>query len=109
MQNKLLTRPDLVYSRKCFEWACAYSRAHAVLAADALERYGDHGAQVSGCVREHFPEDVKASLRILARRVTAHSNCAYDYKPRRVHVATIRALGRAVAARDGSGFYGPQP
>lgn len=89
--------------------ACMFSRWHDAAAADALAEFGDHGAQISGCVRDHFPADVKEHLRILARAVTTATDAAYAARPPRVQMQTIRALGRAIAARDGSGFYGPQP
>ncbi len=106
---KLLNTPKLRASQICFEAACKASRDHSALAADAFTKYGDHGAQISGCVRDHFPEDVKNALRKLASLVTLNSQSAYDMRPARVRTATIRRLGQEVATRDGSGFYGPQP
>jgi len=104
----VLTRPDLAQSRALFATACRLSRAHSALAGDALRTHGGHGPQISGCVREHFPEPVKDALRTLARAVGAASDAAWRARPPRVRHATMRALSRAVAARDGSGFYGPQ-
>ena len=92
-----------------FELACAASRQHDMLAAAALKKYGEHGPQVSGCVRSHFPDDLKDELRAAAREVSRQSDLAHANRPKRVRTATIRAIGRAVATRDGSGFYGPQP
>lgn len=105
----LLSRPDLREAARWFESACAYSREHDRLAAGCLRRFGDHGPLISGCVREHFPAAYKDKLRALARSVSEHSDKAWAAKPPRVRRATLRALARAVAKRDGSGFYGPQP
>ena len=105
----LLTRPDLFRARRWFVSACQASRAHADLASLALAAHGDHGPDVSGCVRQHFPEAVKKTLRDLAQNVTLYSDCARDARPKGVRHATIRALGAAVARRDGTGFYGPCP
>ena len=105
----VLTRPDLQLSARCFVDACRVSREHNALTAKALERYGDHGTQISGVVRDHFPEHVKAELRLLAASITSYSDAAWKHRPHRVRVSTVRALSRAIAARDGSGFYGPQP
>jgi hypothetical protein len=108
MKRTVLNRSDLRLSEFCFSNACRVSREHSTLAAKALAKYGDHGAPISGCVRDHFPEHVKAELRLLAATVTSYSDAAWKHRPRRVRTATMRSLSRAVAARDGSGFYGPQ-
>jgi hypothetical protein len=92
----------------CFETCLAYARAHDDLAAVALKTYGNHGAQISGCVRDHFPQVIKDALRWQARAVTYHNERAYEARPARVRHETIRAIGRAIAKRDGCGFYGPQ-
>lgn len=104
----ILTRDDLAPARRQFELACAASRKHDSSARAALIVYGRHGAQVSGCVRDHFPGFVKSKLRAHAKLVTHHSDRAFALRPPRVRMATMRKLARAVAARDGSGFYGPQ-
>src|SRR5690606_37887094 len=57
------------------------SRIHSELAALALARHGDHGPQISGCVRDHFPEDTKAVLRIHARQVTELCELAHAARP----------------------------
>lgn len=109
MRNQsILSRPDLAKSAEYFAAACHKSRAWDNELRVACFRYGGHGAAISGAGRSHFPDQVKAELRELARQVAAFSQLAYDAKPPRVRVSTIRALGRAIAARDGSGFYGPQ-
>ena len=103
-----LTNPKFADAARNFEAACEASRAHDQLAADALAQFGAHGPLISGCVRDHFPESVKDKLRTLARDVTRFSDAAYAARPSRVRLATMRALARDVARRDGSGFYGPQ-
>jgi len=82
---------------------------HDELAKAALLVFGDHGAQISGCVRAHFPEPVKDELRALAQEVTAACAKGATLRPRGVRSSTMRALARDVAARDGAGFYGPRP
>jgi hypothetical protein len=106
-EHALLARDDLRPAQCQFAAACTASRGHARLADDALERYGDHGPAISGCVRDHFPADVRDMLRNMARNVTRYSDAAWLARPARVRTATMRDLSRAVAARDGCGFYGP--
>jgi len=55
-------RPDLQTAAYHFERACRASRAHSDLSLHALERYGDHGPLISGCVRDHFPDEIKDKL-----------------------------------------------
>jgi hypothetical protein len=83
--------------------------AHSKAAANALAEFGDHGSLISGCVRDHFPADVKEHLRELAKDVTAESDKAWAARPTRVRHSTMLKLSRAVAQDTGSGFYGPQP
>lgn len=109
MKRDVLDRADLAMARVRFEEACRLSRWHVLLANRALDAYGAHGALISGCVRGHFPETVREALRILARGVTAESDAAYAARPPRVRMGTMRRLASAVARRDGSGYYGPQP
>jgi hypothetical protein len=108
MRN-ILTRPDLALPREYLAAACALARAHRELTALALARYGDHGPQVSGCIRDHFPEVTKDELRRLGRAINASVSAAWAAKPSRIPQSTMRKLSCAVATRDGSGFYGPQP
>jgi hypothetical protein len=89
--------------------ACAFSRAHSNLAAYALETFGSQGPGISGCVRSHFPESIKTELRGLARAVSEESDKAREAAPKYSRADSIRTLGRYVATRYGSGFYGPQP
>lgn len=104
-----LTDPKFAFVVSNFEGACEASRRHNRLTANALNRYGSQGAQISGCVRDHFPDCIKDRLRTLARLVSLHSDAAYAARPKHVRHATMRHIGRLVATRDGGGFYGPQP
>lgn len=104
----ILNRTDLAEAQHLFAQACLASRMHDREARRALANYGEQGPTVSGCVRAHFPDGVKDMLRWLARTVSDRSDAAYAARPPRVRVATMRKLSRAVAERDGSGFYGPQ-
>lgn len=104
-----LNNPKFAATVAHFTRACRASRLHSSEAQRAFANYGDHGVQISGCVREHFPERIKDRLRFLARLVTTELEKASAARPARVRAATIHKLGRLVATRDGSGFYGPQP
>lgn len=108
-EQSLLARKDLRAAQDWFGIACAASRYHSEIASRALAEHGDHGPQVSGIVREHFPEHIKETLRQMAQAVTKHTDAAYKLRPTGVRHSTMRALARAVAAEQGSGFYGPQP
>lgn len=105
----LLARPELAASAEHFRRACEASRIHSMIAAEAFKGYGDHGPLISGCVRVHFPEYLKDTLRDVARRVTTESEAAHAARPKRIAAATMRELAQAIATRDGAGFYGPQP
>ena len=105
----LLARPDLAEAARQFARVCEASREHSKAAAAALRMYGDHGPLISGCVRDHFPEEVKEHLRWLAKATADYSKLAHAARPPRVRTATMRELARAVATRDGAGYYGPQP
>lgn len=107
-QEALLARDDLAQSAWYFKAACMASRAWDRELTHALAIYGNHGAPVSGCGRNHFPVTTKEMLRKLARMVSERCDNARAAAPKRVRKATIRALGQAVATRDGCGFYGPQ-
>jgi hypothetical protein len=109
MKTDYLTDPKFAAVVRHYEHACDASRRHNRLAAHALNLYGSQGAQISGCVREHFPEPIKDRLRELARKVTTEGDAAAAARPARVRHDTIRHIGRLVATRDGSGFYGVQP
>ena len=107
MTKNLLSRPDLAESREAFRLACQFSRAWNAILNAALQVHGDHGPFVSGAGREHFPDDLKTELRRLARTVSEQCDAAYKARPTRVRLSTIVLLGRAVAHRDGCGYYGP--
>jgi len=107
--KRLMTRESLRPAREWFTVACLASRLHSELARIALRMHGDHGPQVSGCVRDHFPEEIKRELRHLAVLTGNASGLAWAQKPPGYHRETMRRLGRAVARAVGSGFYGSQP
>jgi len=102
----LLTRNDLIPALNCFREAASCSRRWNELFIASLKVYGDHGSQISGIGREHFPENIKALLRDLAHKVTQWNEKGRANRPRRVRVETMNRLAREVCQRDGSGFYG---
>lgn len=106
MDYSPLAKPEFAPMVACFAMACAASRAHSELSAAALARYGDHGALISGVVRDHFPAPEKDLLRALARQVGEWNDKALGYRPPRIRGATITHIGRLVATRDGVGGYG---
>ena len=108
MTTKTLDRPELARAAELFAAACEQSREHDKAAREALATYGAHGPDISGCVRDHFPQSTKDYLRSLARNTAIYSKAAHDARPPRVRRATMIRLARAIAARDGCGFYGPQ-
>lgn len=105
MSRAVLDRPALAQAAEHFVAAHTLSRAHASIAADALRLFGDHGPQVSGVVRGHFPEPIKVALRALCDAMNNASAAAWMARPRGVRNATMRELSRAIRARDGGGFY----
>lgn len=90
-----------------YERACRASRLHSSEAKRAFVNYGDHGVQISGCVRDHFPPNVKDQLRSLARIVSDELDKAKAARPKYARMSTIIHIGRLIATRDGCGFYGP--
>lgn len=89
--------------------ACRASWMHSSEADRALANYGSHGAQISGCVRDHFPPVIKDRLRSLARIVSDELDLAKAARPKYTRTATVIHIGRLIATRDGNGFYGPSP
>jgi hypothetical protein len=106
---KLYDDQRLSEAASYFALSCTASREHDRAASVAFEKFGSHGPQVSGCVRAHFPEDLKTHLRSLAKLCRYYSDRAHQSRPKRVRTDTMRELGRQIAERDGAGFYGPQP
>ena len=101
--------PKFARAAKYFANACKHSRAYDAALESALVQYGNHGPNVSGCGRNHFPSDVKDALRMKARQVSFWSKMGHGKaRPARVHASTMVKLARLVATRDGFGFYGPQ-
>ena len=109
LKLKILSDPKYAQTIKHLENACRFSRQHANVSEKALEVYGNHGPTISGCVRDHFPDYVKENLRGLANKVTDESALAYQAKPKGSQTTTINKIGRLIARRDGTGFYGHQP
>lgn len=107
--DNLLVREDLATSRQCMERACEASRQHQALLTCAYRSYGRTGPDVQCVGQAHFPAPVKELLYGHAILVAYHEKMAYEARPKGVRKSTIDALGIAVATRDGSGFYGPQP
>lgn len=109
MNYKLTKRDKMLLDKHralchAFEQICAASRLHSKMAKDALKEFGSHGPDISGCVRDHFPEHVKNQLRDLARKASASVN-----RPKYMRLATLNHIGRLIATLSGSGFYGPVP
>jgi hypothetical protein len=105
----ILSRPEFKPAIEWFINSVKSAQEHDKIAAAALEKYGDHGATISGIVREHFPDNIKKRLRTLASQVTEYSNNAWKTRPRGVRKSTMRKLSQAVAQKYGHGFYGPRP
>ena len=103
---KLSARPDLARAADLLADAARISRDYTLARAQALADYGDQGAEISGCVRMHFPNCTKDHLRALARNVHILTKAGLDARPPRVHKATMIKLAREIAARDSIGFYG---
>lgn len=98
-----LVRAARVHLRNAY--AC--SRAHSNLAQWAEAKFGDHGALISGVVRDHFPPQVKAALRALAHRVGTELDDSRNawWSACRRHSTWMREKELTIA-RDGRGFYG---
>lgn len=107
MKTNYLNDPKFAGVVAHYVAACKASREHSRKAGIALETYGDRGAQISGCVRDHFPSSVKDELRALARLVSEEMDKAKAARPYRAHMSTVAHIGRLVATREGVGFYGP--
>jgi len=107
--DELMSGSRFADAREHFRRACFASKLHGASVDQALALYGDHGPQVSGIWRDHFPEDVKDHLRALAREVTTEGDAARAARPKRVRMETMRLLASLVAEQYGHGFYGPQP
>lgn len=106
---RFIDRPDLAKCQSEFESACHFSRHYSRLFRESLAEFGDHGADISGAGRDHFPEERKDHLRRLAKGVSHHSDLAFAARPKRIRNATLVRLWREIATRDGTGFYGVAP
>jgi hypothetical protein len=103
----ILDNPKFTHVVEHYRKACAASRRHSEVAEIAFSKYGEHGPQISGCVRDHFPSSVKDELRMLARECSESMDAARACRPKYVQTETIAKIGRLVATQDGCGFYGP--
>ena len=104
----MLKNPKYANVVSHFAASCKASREQSAIVHESLETYGNHGPNVSGIARDHFPAPVKDELRRLCRVICEESDAAYAARPKWTRRDTIRHIGRLVAARDGAGFYGPQ-
>lgn len=104
--KKLMKRADLIPALNCIREAANRSKQWDELLVASLKVYGEHGSQISGCGREHFPEAIKDMLRDLAHGVTEWNDKALANRPKGVRVETMHKLARAVCRTYGSGFYG---
>ena len=82
------------------------SRSHSDLCKAALDQYGDHGPDVSGVCRNHFPEPIKVKLRSMAKAINTHNNIAAGFRPPRSHYSTFIKVKRHLESKYGKGFYG---
>lgn len=97
LRKAIRNRASLILLR-----AAACSRAHDRLARQSLLAYGDHGPNISGCVREHFPTPVKDRLRRLA---SAASGSSFAYTLWRAAGGTLTTYRRE-HDKHSFGFYG---
>lgn len=102
----ILDRKDLQIAAKHFAVAAAASRAQSELAHALLKKHGDHGPNISGIFRDHFPEKQKDRLRKLCHVICEENDLGIAARPKGVHKSTMFTLARAVCKRDGTGFYG---
>lgn len=87
--------------------AYAHSRAHTELAKLAMEQHSDHGSLIAGCVRDHFPTEVKDRLRNLALEIgPLMDESKRIWRKSGKHLRTWIRLKDQVVARDGKGYYG---
>ena len=105
-KRDLLTDPRFADAVACFADGARASRNWDLEFTGALRKFGNHGALISGCGCDHFPDGVKNTLRALARAVSQHNDLAMTKRPARVHASTMHRLARPVVARDGGGRYG---
>lgn len=103
--GELMNRPELAEAREQFELAFRYSREHSKQVDDACKKYGDHGPQISGVIRDHFPDDVKEQLRLLCWLMNTANEGAYKMKPKGMHRTTFYRFRDAIRERVGTGFY----
>lgn len=108
MKGKYVTAMEdtrLAAARAHFEECFRLSRKHKRVFVRALEIFGDHGPQISGIIRTHFPERWQQRLRALCREMNESRAQGFKARPPRVHKSTMTGLYRSVRNRVGSGFY----
>lgn len=89
--------------------ACHHSREHSAEVKAALVMYGDgNGVQISGVIRDHFPDFVKESLRLRCAAISAVTDHAWKVRPPRVQRHTLLTLQSRIVHAVGTGFYGPK-
>lgn len=108
MTRNLYADPKFALPKMWFIDACIASQAYDKMLRHALDMFGNHGNDVSGAGRDHFPETTKQRLRDKCLQVKWYSDMAWESKPKRVHDSTMRELSRQCANHHGFGFYGPQ-
>lgn len=106
-KSKYMTEARFAAAAALLRESCAYARRWDALYAAACAYFGDHGPLISGCGRDYWPELVKEQLRALARLASDAMREAFEKRPPRVRLATMRALARDVATYYGTGRYGP--
>lgn len=103
----LLGRQDLRAAAGHFAAAAKASRQHTAMVERLIKLYGDgNGHQISGVIRDHFPETDKRKLVKLCKTICEQNDKGMAQRPKGVHKSTMLALARAVCRRDGHGFYG---
>lgn len=100
------TTDKFAAAKEKFSLAAKASREHDQLAEKSFLLYGDHGAHISGIVRDHFPDDVKNRLRMLAHDVSRLNDEGFALRPKYTRFTTMLAIARDVVRLNGGGYYG---
>lgn len=105
----ILKRPELQSAQRHFANAAQASRLHKNYVAELILKHGDgNGVQVSGVIRDHFPEQAKMNLIAICKNINRENDAGVAARPKHVRKETMFKLARAVCRRDGTGFYGFQ-
>jgi len=108
MTRNIYSEPNFALAKMWFVDSCIASIQYDKILKQALSTFGDHGPNISGAGRQHFPATTRQRLRDQCRKVAYYSQMAWESKPKRVHDSTMRTLARQCANKHGFGFYGPQ-